>query len=97
MQMALKEFTKKLEDPNSEVSRKFNSMLYGNQQTGESGLFDKFTDGSMFNDENSKRTKDEIKKEMQHYKRTPLQMASDIGLPGSSSRSSPCGLPYCST
>lgn len=81
MQMALKEFTKELKNPNSEVSKKFNTMLYGNQTTGEGGLFDKFTDSSMFNNEQPRRSDDEIEEEMKRYRRNGWQVATDNIIP----------------
>ena len=76
MQMALNAFKNELKNPNSEISKKFNSMLYGNPQTGEGGLFDKFTNGDMLN-EQPKRSEAEIQEELNHYKRTPRQAISD--------------------
>ena len=81
MQMALKQFTNELKNPNSEVSKRFNSMLYGNKQTGEGGLFDKLTDSTTYTDKNPIHSEGEIQQEMQHYKRTPSQAIIDNLMP----------------
>lgn len=82
MQMAIKEFTKELGNPNSSVAQKFKGMLYGDPKTGEGGLFEKFTDGSMFDEGSNKPTEDEIQAELAKYKRKPSQVATDILLQG---------------
>ena len=83
MQMALKEFTKEIKNPNSPVSKKFKGMLYGDPSTGEGGLFEKFTDGSIFDEKsNTKPTEEEISAELSKYKRNAGQAALDNLLQG---------------
>lgn len=92
MQMALKEFTKELKNPNSPASKKFKGMLYGDPSTGEGGLFEKFTDGSIFDEKsntkptdeksNTKPTEEEISAELSKYKRNAGQAALDNFLQG---------------
>lgn len=44
LDMALGQFKKELKNPNSQVSKKFNGMLYGDPKTGSKGLLDQITD-----------------------------------------------------
>ena len=92
LDMAMKRFEKELSNPNSEVSKKFQGMLYGDPATGKKGLFDTFTDGSAFGndetdnpldpDEAQKQTDAAVKEQMEHYKRTPMQTVQDNLLSG---------------
>lgn len=79
MQMALKQFTKELNNPNSPIAKKFNTMLYGDPNNpDDEGLFGKFTDGSQFDD----ATEENIQNELSRYKRSTGQAIADNVLQG---------------
>lgn len=82
MQMAVKEFIKEVKDPNSPVAKKFKGMLYGDPDTGKGGLFEKFTDSSMFDESSTKPNEEEIQTELSKYKRNAGQVALDNLLKG---------------
>ena len=96
MNMALDQFKKELKNPNSDVSKKFNSMLYGDSESGDGGLFGKFTDGSMFDEASSgsggggsdiiedtgtSQKYSDVDTKMSKYKRSIPQMVLDNVLP----------------
>lgn len=89
MNMALEKFTEELGNPNSDLSKKFTSMLYGNEQTGQKGTFDTLSEGgnsggAITEDSGTGRvtTNDvDIKAKMKNYKRSIPQMIIDNVLP----------------
>ena len=81
MQLALDQFINELKNPSSNVTKKFNTMLYGDPVTGTKGLFDTFTSYTLPDAvEKEKR----VQAELDRYKRSGGQIAGDAALTAAS-------------
>ena len=81
MQLALNQFINELKNPSSNVTKKFNTMLYGDPATGTKGLFDTFTSYTITD---AVQVEQRIKDELARYKRSSGQIAGDAALTAAS-------------